>query len=81
MVRVRGWRMHHAYESPSKTEVQTSLHLSVFQIMVMPGECTTITLTLIQPLALEKFQQFALKDRSKIICTGVITDILPSTDQ
>uniref|UniRef100_H3D237 Elongation factor Tu, mitochondrial n=1 Tax=Tetraodon nigroviridis TaxID=99883 RepID=H3D237_TETNG len=48
--------------------------------MVLPGECTTMTLMLMEPVALEKFQRFALKMRNSTICAGVITDIL-TTDQ
>lgn len=73
-----GWRMHYAHGSPS---VQTSLHLSVFQEMVMPGEYTTMTLTLIDSMALGKFQWFASREGNGTICAGVITDTLTSTDQ
>lgn len=73
MVKVRGWSMH-------KSDASTNIPLSVFQEMVLPGECTTMTLTLMEPVALEKFQRFALKMRNSTICAGVITDIL-TTDQ
>lgn len=44
--------------------------------MLMPGEYTTMTLTLITPVALEKFQRFALREGGRSIAVGVITDIL-----
>lgn len=74
-----GWRMHYAHESPS---VQSSLHLSVYQEMVMPGEyTTTMMLMLIESVALETFQRVALREGNGTICAGVITDTLTSTDQ
>ncbi|XP_034068890.1 elongation factor Tu, mitochondrial [Gymnodraco acuticeps] len=49
--------------------------------MVMPGEDTSLTLTLRQPMVLEKGQRFTLRDGSKTIGTGLVTDILPFTDE
>ncbi|KAK5885182.1 hypothetical protein CesoFtcFv8_018917 [Champsocephalus esox] len=49
--------------------------------MVMPGEDTSLTLTLRQPMVLEKGQRFTLRDGSKTIGTGLVTDILPVTDE
>lgn len=49
--------------------------------MVIPGEYTTITLTLIDSMALGKFQWFAWREGNGTICAGVITDTLTSTDQ
>ncbi|XP_029997977.1 elongation factor Tu, mitochondrial [Sphaeramia orbicularis] len=48
--------------------------------MVMPGEDTSLTLTLRQPMVLEKGQRFTLRDGNKTIGTGLVTDILTMTD-
>uniref|UniRef100_A0A671VQ34 Elongation factor Tu n=1 Tax=Sparus aurata TaxID=8175 RepID=A0A671VQ34_SPAAU len=48
--------------------------------MVMPGEDTSLTLTLRQPMVLEKGQRFTLRDGNKTIGTGLVTDILTATD-
>ncbi|MBN3320080.1 EFTU factor, partial [Atractosteus spatula] len=47
--------------------------------MVMPGEDTSLTLTLRQPMVLEKGQRFTLRDGNKTIGTGLVTDILTPT--
>ncbi|KAK5856475.1 hypothetical protein PBY51_008067 [Eleginops maclovinus] len=49
--------------------------------MVMPGEDTSLTLTLRQPMVLEKGQRFTLRDGNRTIGTGLVTDILPVTDE
>ncbi|KAK7939728.1 hypothetical protein WMY93_003054 [Mugilogobius chulae] len=48
--------------------------------MVMPGEDTQLTLTLRQPMVLEKGQRFTLRDGNRTIGTGLVTDILTVTD-
>ncbi|XP_072298691.1 elongation factor Tu, mitochondrial [Eucyclogobius newberryi] len=48
--------------------------------MVMPGEDTPLILTLRQPMVLEKGQRFTLRDGNKTIGTGLVTDILPVSD-
>lgn len=53
----------------------------VFQEMVMPGEDTTLTLTLRQPMVLEKGQRFTLRDGNRTIGTGLVTDILTATEE
>ncbi|CAL8273070.1 unnamed protein product [Lota lota] len=49
--------------------------------MVMPGEDTSLTLTLRQPMVLEKGQRFTLRDGNRTIGTGLVTDILTVTDE
>uniref|UniRef100_A0A3Q3X2L6 Elongation factor Tu n=1 Tax=Mola mola TaxID=94237 RepID=A0A3Q3X2L6_MOLML len=49
--------------------------------MVMPGEDTTLTLTLRQPMVLEKGQRFTLRDGNRTIGTGLVTDILTATEE
>ena len=57
-----------------------SLSLSL-QEMVMPGEDTSLTLTLRQPMVLEKGQRFTLRDGNRTIGTGLVTDILTATEE
>lgn len=47
----------------------------------MPGEDTSLMLTLRQPMVLEKGQRFTLRDGNKTIGTGLVTDILTLTDE
>ncbi|XP_030065291.1 elongation factor Tu, mitochondrial isoform X2 [Microcaecilia unicolor] len=47
--------------------------------MVMPGEDTSLTLILRQPMVLEKGQRFTLRDGNRTIGTGLVTDILEMT--
>lgn len=54
--------------------------LLLFQEMVMPGEDTSLTLTLRQPMVLEKGQRFTLRDGNRTIGTGLVTEILKFTD-
>lgn len=60
------------------------MHVSAFsfsQDMIMPGEDTSLTLTLRQPMVLEKGQRFTLRDGNKTIGTGLVTEILTLTDE
>lgn len=47
----------------------------------MPGEDTSLNLTLRQPMVLEKGQRFTLRDGNKTIGTGLVTEILTATDE
>ncbi|XP_069782996.1 elongation factor Tu, mitochondrial [Narcine bancroftii] len=49
--------------------------------LVMPGEDTSLTLTLRQPMVLEKGQRFTLRDGNRTIGTGLVTDVLQSTPE
>ncbi|XP_066577992.1 elongation factor Tu, mitochondrial [Amia ocellicauda] len=49
--------------------------------MVMPGEDTSLTLTLRHPMVLETGQRFTLRDGNKTIGTGLVTEILPTPRQ
>ncbi|KAL4617765.1 elongation factor Tu, mitochondrial [Arapaima gigas] len=49
--------------------------------MVMPGEDTSIILTLRQPMVLETGQRFTLRDGNKTIGTGLVTEIMPYTKE
>ncbi|XP_076866688.1 elongation factor Tu, mitochondrial [Brachyhypopomus gauderio] len=46
--------------------------------MIMPGEDTALTLTLRQPMVLEKGQRFTLRDGNRTIGTGLVTEIMPA---
>lgn len=48
--------------------------------MVMPGEDTSLELTLRMPMVLEKGQRFTLRDGNKTIGTGLVTEILTYSD-
>lgn len=47
----------------------------------MPGEDTSLILTLRQPMVLEKGQRFTLRDGNKTIGTGLVTEVLTSTKE
>ncbi|XP_078508392.1 elongation factor Tu, mitochondrial [Lissotriton helveticus] len=44
--------------------------------LVMPGEDTSLILTLRQPMVLEKGQRFTLRDGNRTIGTGLVTNVL-----
>jgi elongation factor Tu len=44
--------------------------------MVMPGDNVSITVTLIQPVAMEEGLRFAIREGGKTVGAGVVTKIL-----
>uniref|UniRef100_A0A671R3C5 Elongation factor Tu, mitochondrial n=1 Tax=Sinocyclocheilus anshuiensis TaxID=1608454 RepID=A0A671R3C5_9TELE len=48
--------------------------------MVMPGEDVSLILALRQPMALDRGQRFTLRDGNQTIGTGLVTEILPMTE-
>jgi len=44
--------------------------------LIMPGDDTNLTLTLRVPIALEKGQRFTLREGSRTVGTGVVTDVV-----
>ncbi|HXH81920.1 MAG TPA: elongation factor Tu, partial [Candidatus Tectomicrobia bacterium] len=42
----------------------------------MPGDNTTVTVELIQPVALEKGARFAIREGGRTVGAGTITEIL-----
>lgn len=48
--------------------------------MVMPGEDASLILALRQPMALDKGQRFTLRDGNQTIGTGLVTEIIPMTE-
>ncbi|TRZ05836.1 hypothetical protein HGM15179_021271, partial [Zosterops borbonicus] len=49
--------------------------------LVLPGEDASLTLLLRQPMVLERGQRFTLRDGSRTIGTGVVTQVLPLEPQ
>lgn len=47
----------------------------------MPGEDSSLSLTLRQPMVLEKGQRFTLRDGNKTIGTGLVTETLNLTEE
>jgi elongation factor Tu len=58
------------------TDVTGSLVLPEGVEMVMPGDRTTITGTLITPVAIEKGSRFAIREGGRTVGAGTITEIL-----
>jgi elongation factor Tu len=44
--------------------------------MVMPGDNIAVTVRLIQPVAMEKEQRFAIREGGKTVGAGVITEVI-----
>ncbi|TNM97263.1 hypothetical protein fugu_015419 [Takifugu bimaculatus] len=57
-------------------QINATLTLPADKELAMPGDYTSMTLMLIYPMPLEKFQRFSLREGNQTICAGVITDIL-----
>ena len=58
------------------TDVTGSVELPEGRDMVLPGDNTEITATLIQPVALEKGLRFAIREGGRTVGAGTITEIL-----
>jgi elongation factor Tu len=58
------------------TDVTGSLNLPEGVEMVMPGDNTPITATLITPVAIEKGSRFAIREGGRTVGAGTITEIL-----
>ena len=58
------------------TDVTGSLNLPDGVEMVMPGDNTPITATLITPVALERGARFAIREGGRTVGAGTITEIL-----
>ena len=44
--------------------------------MVMPGDNIDVTVELINPIAMEKEQRFAIREGGKTVGAGVITEVI-----
>jgi len=58
------------------TDVTGDVTLPAGTEMVMPGDTVDITVELIQPVAMEKEQRFAIREGGKTVGAGVITDVV-----
>jgi elongation factor Tu len=58
------------------TDVTGDVTLPAGTEMVMPGDTIAVTVELIQPVAMEKEQRFAIREGGKTVGAGVITEIV-----
>jgi len=58
------------------TDVTGSIELPEGREMVMPGDNVTMTVTLIQPIAMEEGLRFAIREGGRTVGAGVVTKIL-----
>lgn len=58
------------------TDVTGSIDLAEGAQMVMPGDNTNLTITLIAPIAMEEKQRFAIREGGKTVGRGVVTKII-----
>ena len=58
------------------TDVTGSIELPEGVEMVMPGDDTTMTVELIQPIAIEKELRFAIREGGRTVGSGVVTEVL-----
>ena len=58
------------------TDVTGSVTLPPGTEMVMPGDNISVTVELVQPVAMEKEQRFAVREGGKTVGAGVITEIV-----
>jgi len=58
------------------TDVTGTLHLNEGVEMIMPGDNTSVSATLISPVALEKGARFAIREGGRTVGAGSVTDII-----
>jgi elongation factor Tu len=58
------------------TDVTGECHLNEGTEMVMPGDNTSINVTLIQPIAMEKGLKFAIREGGRTVGAGQVTEIV-----
>jgi elongation factor Tu len=58
------------------TDVTGSMKLESGVEMVMPGDNTNLEITLITPVAMETGQRFAIREGSRTVGAGTITEIM-----
>ena len=58
------------------TDVTGDVTLPQGTEMVMPGDTVNVTVKLIQPVAMEKEQRFAIREGGKTVGAGVITEVI-----
>jgi len=70
---VNGYRPQFYFRT---TDVTGTVTLPKGTEMVMPGDNITVTIELLQPVAMETEQRFAIREGGKTVGAGVITEIL-----
>jgi len=58
------------------TDVTGEVQLPEGQEMIVPGDTTTVTVKLIQPIAMEEKLKFAIREGGKTVGAGVVTKII-----
>ena len=58
------------------TDVTGVVQLPEGTEMVMPGDNTNLTITLITPIAMEKGVRFAIREGGRTVGAGTVTDII-----
>ncbi len=58
------------------TDITGTAELSAGAEMVMPGDNTSLTIQLINPIAMEKGLRFAIREGGRTVGAGTVTDIL-----
>ena len=58
------------------TDVTGTLNLPEGVEMVMPGDNITMTIELIQPIAMEQGSKFAIREGGRTVGAGTITEII-----
>ncbi|MNC84587.1 Elongation factor Tu [compost metagenome] len=58
------------------TDVTGSIELAKGTEMVMPGDNISITVTLIQPIAMEEGLRFAIREGGKTVGAGVVAKVI-----
>jgi elongation factor Tu len=58
------------------TDVTGEVHLSEGKEMVMPGDNTRVTVSLINPIAMDEGLRFAIREGGKTVGSGVVSKIL-----
>ena len=58
------------------TDITGSAQLAEGAEMVMPGDNTSLTISLINPIAMEKGLRFAIREGGRTVGAGTVTDIL-----
>jgi len=58
------------------TDVTGSVELPAGTEMVMPGDNTAITITLINPIAMDKGLKFAIREGGRTVGAGVVTEVI-----
>ena len=58
------------------TDVTGSIELPAGTEMVMPGDNISITVTLIQPIAMEEGLRFAIREGGRTVGAGVVAKVI-----